>query len=355
MSEATFTIGGRSLGAGKPVYVVAELSANHNQSLDRAIATVRAAGEAGADAVKVQTYTADTLTIPSQQGRFLLDTGPWAGETLHDLYSRAHMPWEWHEPLQAEASALGLDFFSAAFDPTAIELLERLDVPIHKIASFELVDIPLVRAAAATGKPLILSTGMAALEEIDEAVQAARAAGARELLLLKCTSAYPAPPDTLRLQAIPDLARRFDCLAGLSDHTTGIVAPVASVALGAAMIEKHFTLSRADGGPDSGFSLEPAEFGEMVAAVRAAEAALGEPVYGAQAEEQGNHALRRSLYVVADVRAGEPFAAENVRSIRPGGGLHTRYADEVIGLHAARDVPAGTPLAWDLIAERASS
>jgi pseudaminic acid synthase len=344
-----FTVGDRKLGRGSPVYIVAELSANHNGNLERALATVDAAAESGADAVKLQTYTPDTLTIDERSPAFVLGAGPWEGQTLYDLYRTAYLPWEWHEPIMLRARELGLDCFSAAFDPTAVEFLERLDVLIHKIASFELIDIPLIRAAAATRKPLILSTGMATLEEIDEAVGAARSAGAEELLLLKCTSAYPAPPETLRLRAIPDLEERFACLVGLSDHTIGIVAPVTAVALGAAMIEKHFTLSRADGGPDSGFSLEPQEFAELVAAVRAAEAGLGELAYGPQDEEKANLALRRSLYVVVDVREGEAFTHGNVRSIRPGGGLHTRFLDQVVGAPAARDIAAGTPLDWELI------
>jgi len=344
-----FTIGNRVLAQGESVYVVAELSANHNQDFERALATVDAAREAGADAIKLQTYTADTLTIDSSEPPFFLDRGPWKGQSLYRLYQTAFTPWEWHQPIRERAAACGLDFFSAAFDPSAVEFLERLDVPIHKIASFELVDIPLIEAVASTGKPLILSTGMASLEEIDEAVAAARAAGARDVLLLKCTSAYPAPSASLRLRTLVDLAERFECCVGLSDHTLGDVAPVASVALGAVLIEKHFTLSRAAGGPDSGFSLEPAEFAAMVSAVRTAEAALGEPGYGALPEESSNLGLRRSLYVVEDVAEGEELTPQNVRSIRPAGGLHTRHLSTILGLRAATDIRRGTPLEWELI------
>ncbi|MGC2327034.1 MAG: pseudaminic acid synthase, partial [Candidatus Sulfotelmatobacter sp.] len=273
----------------------------------------------------------------------------WDGRNLHDLYGEAYTPWEWQPKLQRVANDLGLDFFSAAFDASAVDFLEKMNVPAHKIASCELVDIPLIRKMASTGKVLIMSTGMASVEEIEEALQAARQAGAAQIALLKCTSAYPAPPEEMNLRTIPELSRRFGVPAGLSDHTMGISIPVAAVAVGACIIEKHITLSRSTAGPDSAFSLEPQEFKAMVEAVRDAEKALGTVHFGLSEKEAATRVFRRSLFVVQDVKRGELFTTENVRSIRPGHGLHTRHLTEVLGRHASRDVERGTPLSWDLV------
>jgi N-acetylneuraminate synthase len=343
-------IAGRRIGPGAPVYVVAELSGNHGHRLDRALALVDAAADAGADAVKLQTYTADTLTLDCDRPEFRVQGGtPWDGSTLHQLYQQACTPWEWHPELMARARERGLHCFSSPFDPTAVAFLEELEVPAYKIASFELVDLPLIRKAAATGKPLILSTGMATLEEIREAVDAAREAGARALALLACSSAYPSPPDAIHLRRIPHLAETFGVVSGLSDHTLGIAVPVAAVALGACIIEKHLCLDRGEPGPDSAFSLEPDEFRQMVEQVRVAEQALGTPRYGGGPAEAASRAFRRSLFVVADVRAGERFTPENVRSIRPAHGLHPRHLEEVLGRRARCDIERGTPLRWELV------
>jgi N-acetylneuraminate synthase len=345
-----FSIKDRRIGPGQPVYVIAELSANHNQNFDDAVRLVRAAREAGADAVKLQAYTPDTMTIACARPEFAIGGGtPWDGRGLYELYQEACTPWAWHALLRPVAAELGLDFFSTAFDASAVEFLERMDVPVHKIASFELVDIPLIERAARTGKPLILSTGMATLPEIAEAVEAARRAGAGALCLLKCTSAYPAPPQAMNLRTIPHLADAFGVPVGLSDHTLGIAVPVAAVALGACVIEKHLTLSRRTPGPDSAFSLEPQEFRAMVEAIRTAEQALGTVRYGLSGKDQSSRTFRRSLFVVEDVKAGEAFTAKNVRSIRPGHGLAPKHLRRVLGRRAAADVAAGTPLTWDLV------
>jgi pseudaminic acid synthase len=344
-------IGERQIGPGHPVYVVAELSANHNRSLDQAVDIVKAAKEAGADAIKLQTYTADTMTLASDREYFDIKGGTlWDGRNLHDLYCEAYMPWQWQPKLQGVAQDLGLDFFSTAFDISAVDFLEEMGVPVHKVASCELVDISLIRRMARTGKPLIMSTGMATVEEIEEAVRSAREAGASQIALLKCTSAYPAPAEEMNLRTIPEMARRFEVPVGLSDHTMGIAAPVAAVALGACIIEKHLTLSRLTPGPDSAFSLEPHEFKAMVDAVRTAEKALGEVRFGLGGEkEAASHAFRRSLFIVEDVKKGEAFTPANVRSIRPGNGLHPRHLTEVLGKRAARDTERGTPLSWELV------
>lgn len=343
-------MGPRVIGDGASVLVVAELSANHAHKLSRAVALVRAAAAAGADAVKLQTYTADTLTIDSRDPWFQVPSGgAWAGMNLYELYKSAYTPWEWHEELRDVAREEGLLFFSTPFDRTAVDFLERLDVPAYKIASFELVDTALLRAVATTGKPVILSTGMASLDEIGEAVGTLRAAGTKDVALLKCTSAYPAPASSMNLRTIPDLARRFDVVAGLSDHTLGATSALGAVALGASIVEKHFTLARADGGPDAAFSMAPEEFAAMVAAIRELESAMGGIVYQRTDEEVRTATFRRSLFVVEDVRKGEAFTAANVRSIRPGHGLAPRHLDCVIGRVASRDVARGTPLAWDLI------
>ena len=346
-------IGKHNVGGGAPVYVVAELSANHNQDFEQAVRIIHAAKQAGADAVKLQTYTADTMTIASDREYFRIGGGTlWDGRNLHDLYGEAYTPWEWQPRLKQVANELGLDLFSSPFDSTAVDFLEKMEVPAHKLASFELVDIPLIQKMARTGKPLIIYTGMATVEEIEEALQVARQAGATQIALLKCTSAYPASPDEMNLRTIPELARRFGVPVGLSDHTMGIAAPVAAVALGACVIEKHLTLSRSLGGPDGAFSLEPDEFRAMVDAVRTAQRALGEVHFGVAAHEASSRVFRRSLFVVADVYKGQVFTAQNVRSIRPAHGLHPRHLPEIIGKHAARDVERGTPLSWDLVDDR---
>jgi N-acetylneuraminate synthase len=343
------TIQGRPVGPGHPVYVVAEVSANHNHEFDQAVRIVEAAKSAGADAVKLQTYTPDSLTIASGQEYFHIQGTQWAGRTLYDLYAEAYMPWEWQPLLKSVADGLGLHLFSSAFDPAAVDFLESMNVPAHKIASFELVDLPLIEKMARTGKPLILSCGMASLDEINEAVMTARAAGAEELALLKCTSAYPSPPGAMNLRTIPELMRRFDLPVGLSDHSMDPAVAVSAVALGACMVEKHLTLSRSDGGPDSSFSLEPHEFKAMVDAVRVAEAALGRVSFEVSGDEQASRRFRRSLFVVRDVKQGEVFTRENVRSIRPGNGLHTRHLSGIISKRAARDIARGTPMAWELV------
>jgi pseudaminic acid synthase len=343
-------ISGRRIGPGHPVYIVAEMSANHNQNFDLAVKIIEAAKETGADAIKLQTYTPDTLTIDCDNEYFRIGAGTiWEGRNLYDLYSEAYTPWEWQPRLKEIADDLELDLFSTPFDSTAVDFLEEMDVPAYKIASFEVVDLPLIRRAAQTGKPIIMSTGMATLAEIDEAVRVAREAGAAQIALLKCTSAYPAPLEEMNLRTIPHLAEGFGMPVGLSDHTLGIAVPVAAVALGACIVEKHFTLSRDVPGPDSAFSLEPHEFKAMVDAVRVAEKALGEVRYEVTEHEAASRVFRRSLFVVQDVKAGEVFTAENVRSIRPGNGLHTRYWREVIGRCATQDIQRGTPLTWDMV------
>ncbi|MEQ2010478.1 MAG: pseudaminic acid synthase [Limisphaerales bacterium] len=350
------TIGSRKIGPGHPAYIIAELSANHGQDFDQAVRIVRAMASAGADAVKVQTYTADTLTIACDNEFFRIGGGTlWDGRTLHDLYQEAFMPWEWQPKLQAVGNELGLDFFSTPFDASAVDFLEAMNVPCHKVASFELVDLPLLKKIAATRKPVIASTGMATQDEIAEAVKTLRDGGCTQLALLKCTSAYPAQPEEMHLRTIADMAARFGVPVGLSDHTMGHTVPVAAVALGACIVEKHFTLSRATPGPDSTFSLEPDEFKAMVTAIRTTEKALGRVNYEVSANEAKSRQFRRSLFVVADVKAGEPFTAQNIRSIRPGHGLHTRHLGEVLGKRAARDLQRGTPLSWELVGDAAGS
>lgn len=349
MSDAitSFTIGDREVGGDAPVFTIAELSGNHNGSLERAMDMLQAAAKAGADAVKVQTYTADSITLDSDAPDFQAE-GLWEGRTLHDLYDEASMPWEWQRDLAQEAKTLGVEFFSSVFDLTSVAFLESIGVGCYKIASFELVDVGLIREAASTGKPLIMSTGMATLSEIEEAVDAARSAGSGEIALLSCTSAYPAPVEAANVRKIPHLAETFGVVAGLSDHTIGHEVPVTATALGAKVIEKHFTLRRADGGVDSAFSLEPEEFEELVTAVRKAEAAVGSVYYGVTDADTSSRAYRRSLFVASDVKAGETITTSNVRSVRPASGLHPRHLDDVLGRTAARDITAGTPLSWDL-------
>ncbi|MBK8476495.1 MAG: pseudaminic acid synthase [Opitutaceae bacterium] len=343
-------INGRRIGPGQPAYVIAEVSANHNGKLERALAIVRAAKAAGADAVKLQTYTADTITLKSDSPLFRHGGGGlWAHRDLYSLYQEAYTPWEWHAPLKALADELKLTLFSTPFDPTAVDFLEKLGVPAYKIASFELVDIPLIQKVARTGQPLILSTGMGTLEEIAEAVAAFRSAGGTQLALLKCTSAYPSPPEAMNLRTLRDLHTRFAVPAGLSDHSMGHTVAVAAVALGACVIEKHFTLDRGDPGLDSAFSMEPAEFKAMIAAIRTTEAALGNVSYEATPAEAESRRFRRSLFVTRAMKAGELFSADNVRSVRPGAGLPPKHQSEVLGKRATRDIPAGTPLEWGMV------
>jgi N-acetylneuraminate synthase len=326
------------------------MSANHNMDFDQAVKILRAAKDAGADAVKLQTYTPDTMTIQSYRPEFRISSGTiWDGRILYDLYSEAYMPWEWQPKLKEIANDLGLDLFSTAFDSTAVDFLEEMGVPVHKVASFEIVDIPLIEKMAKTGKPLIISTGMATLAEIDEAVTAAKRAGATQIALLKCNSAYPAPPEEMDLRTIPHMAEGFGVPVGLSDHTLGIEVPIAAVAVGACIIEKHFTLSRDIPSPDSAFSIEPHELKALVDAVRTAEKALGRVYYGVSEKETQSRVFRRSLFVVKDMKAGETFTEENVRSIRPGYGLPPKFLKEVLGRKSARDIKCGTPLSWDCI------
>ncbi|MBI4442274.1 MAG: pseudaminic acid synthase [Acidobacteria bacterium] len=340
----------RKIGSGEPAYVVAEISANHNQDFEQALRLLAAAKDAGADAVKLQTYTPDTMTICSDKEYFRVSGGTlWDGYTLYQLYGEAYTPWDWHPKLKDRANELGLDLFSTPFDFTAVDFLEQMGVPAHKIASFEVTDLPLIRRIAQTGKPIILSTGMATLAEIEEAVSTVRSSGAQQIALLKCTSAYPSPPEQMNLRTIPHMADAFGVPVGLSDHTLGIAVPVAAVAVGACIVEKHFTLSRAVPGPDSAFSLEPQEFKTMVDAIRTTEKALGAIHYGVSADEASSRVFRRSLFVVQDVKLGERYTSDNIRSIRPAHGLHPRHLTDILGCHATRDIERGTPLQWDMV------
>ncbi len=343
----------RKIGHCHSVYIVAEMSANHGKDFDKAVKVIESAKEAGADAIKLQTYTPDTMTINCKNKFFQIEKGtPWERINLYDLYSEAFMPWEWQPKLKSIAEEIGIDLFSTAFDPTAVDFLEEMGVSVHKVASFEIVDIPLIEKMAKTGKPIIISTGMATLEEIEEAVRVARHAGAREIALLKCTSAYPAKPEEMNLKSIPYLIEKFKVPVGLSDHTLGIAIPITAVALGASIIEKHFTLSRSYQGPDSNFSLEPHEFKEMVESIRDVEKALGEVKFGPGEEEAKSKAFRRSIFVTKDIKVGEIFTHDNLRSIRPGYGLHPRHIYEIIGKKANQNIKRGTPLTWDLIEEK---
>lgn len=345
-----FKIGARLLGARQPTYIVAELSANHRQNFDEAVELIKAAKESGADAIKLQTYTADTITIHSDRECFRISGGTlWDGRTLYDLYGEAYTPWDWQPTLKAIANDLGLDLFSTAFDPLAVDFLEGMNVPIHKVASPEIIDTPLIEKMARTGKPLIISTGMATLREIEEAIQAACNAGATQIALLKCTSAYPAPPEEMNLRTIPHLAEAFHVPVGLSDHTLGISVPIAAVSLGACIVEKHLTLSREIPSPDSAFSLEPREFKAMVEAIRTVEKAIGDVRYGVSKQEAKSRVYRRSLFAVKDIKAGEVFTQENIRSIRPGHGLPPKHIKDVLGRRATRNIERGTPLEWNLV------
>lgn len=348
--DAVVSIGDRRIGPGEPMWVIAEISANHNGDLGRALDLVRASAEAGVDAVKFQTYTADAMTLDLDTGPFRIGPGTlWEGRGLYELYKEAATPYEWHDDLFAEAERCGVVPFSTPFDAAAVDFLEQYAPPVHKIASFELVDLALVAHAAATGRVLVMSTGMATEDEIDDAVRAARANGAGGVVLLRCNSGYPAPAAEMDLRTIADMAERWDVPVGLSDHTLGATAAITAAALGACMLEKHVTLARSDGGPDAAFSLEPPELADLVRAVHDAEAALGTVRYGPAERETASLAFRRSLFVVADIGEGERFTADNLRAIRPGDGLPPRHLDEVLGKRATRAVERGTPLAWDLV------
>jgi pseudaminic acid synthase len=343
-------IAGRSIGSGYPAYIIAEMSGNHGQSFEKAVEIIRKMKEAGADAVKLQTYTADTLTIKSDRPEFRVGKGTlWEGRTLHDLYQEAFTPWEWQPKLKKAANDLGMDLFSSPFDPSSADFLEKMDVPAYKIASFEMVDIPLIEYVAKKGKPVIMSTGMANKAEVTDAVEAVRRTGNNALILLKCTSAYPSPAEEMNLKTIPDMSESFGVPVGLSDHTLGITVPVTAVALGACVIEKHFCLSRSEPGPDSAFSLEPHEFKEMVDAVRTSEKALGIVSYARTSKEEASMVFRRSLFAVEDIAKGETFTEKNVRSIRPGYGLPPKELPNILGKKAKKAIARGTPLSGDVI------
>ncbi|NHA15462.1 pseudaminic acid synthase [Thioalkalivibrio sp. XN279] len=344
-------IAGRPIGPDHPPYVIAEISANHNGRMDTAMALIDAAREAGAAAVKLQTYRPDTITLDSDAEEFRIHGGLWDGRTLYELYEEAHTPWDWHAPLFARARKAGITIFSSPFDTTAVDLLEDLDAPAYKIASFEAVDLPLIRYVAATGKPMIISTGMADAQEIAEAVAAAREGGCRELALLHCVSGYPAPAADYNLRTIPDMIERFGVVTGLSDHTLANATAIASVALGASVIEKHFTLDRSGGGPDDSFSLEPAELAALVSGTRTAWEALGRVDYGRKSSEQGNAQFRRSLYFVKDLQAGDMITEDAVRSVRPGYGLAPKYLPEVIGRRVVTDVKKNTAVKREVLGD----
>jgi len=342
-------IAGRRVGADQPPYVICELSGNHNGRLERALELIDAAAATGCDAIKIQTYTADTITLDVDRPEFRITGGLWDGRTLHELYREAQTPFEWHAALFERAAERGVTLFSSPFDETAVDLLDALGAPAFKIASFEAVDLPLIRYAAAKGKPLIISTGMANLEEIQAARMAALGAGAPGVVLLHCVSSYPAELADANVRTVADMAERFDSPIGLSDHTHGTVASVAAIAMGASVIEKHFTLARSDGGPDAAFSLEPAEFSALVRDCKDAWTALGRAHYDLLGSERANKQFRRSLYVTADIAAGEALSRDNIRSVRPGNGLPPAHLDDVLGRPAARDLKRGEPLAWDML------
>lgn len=343
------TISGRKIGSHCPPYIIAEMSANHNGSLENAYKIISEAKNAGADAIKIQTYTPDTITIKSSSEEFLIKGGLWDGRTLYELYEEAHMPWDWHKPLFDYAKKLGITIFSSPFDQTAVDLLEDLNAPAYKIASFEAVDLELIRYAASTRKPMIISTGLANLEEIETAVHVAKDAGCKEVAILHCVSGYPAPAHDYNLRTIPDLIQRFNLVTGLSDHTLGNVTAVTSVALGASIIEKHFTLDREGGGPDDSFSLTPTELAELCESTKTAWDALGTEDYSCKSSEKANIKFRRSLYVVEDVNVGEMLTDKNIRSIRPGFGLEPKYFNDAIGKNASTNLKKGTALRWEHI------
>ena len=343
-------LGKHVIGVDSPTFIVAEMSGNHNMDFDRAAAIIRAAKEAGADAVKIQTYTADTITLDCDAPCFQITQGTlWDGITLHKLYETAYTPWEWQPELKKIAEGLGLEFFSSPFDFSSVDFLEEMGVPAYKVASFEITDIPLIRKIAEKGKPVILATGVARLADIELAVRTCREAGNEDIILLKCTSAYPTPYEDVNLRTIPNMQEAFGCVAGLSDHTMGSAVAGAGVALGARMVEKHLTLRRADGGTDSAFSMEPEEFRLMVDNIRKIEAALGRGTYGLTPKQEREREHSRSLFVARDIKAGEVFTPENLRSVRPAEGLHTMYYEEILGRKAAKDALLGTPMSWELV------
>lgn len=343
-------IAGTKVGLGFRPFIIAEMSGNHNQSLERALAIVEAAARTGVQALKLQTYTADTLTLDVQDPSFVIDDGGlWHGYSLYKLYQVAHTPWEWHEPIMKRAKELGLICFSTPFDETAVDFLEKLNVPAYKIASFEATHLPLIKKAASTGKPLIISIGMAKLKEVEELIATAQSAGCKELILLKCTTAYPAKPEDAHLRTIPDMRKRLGCEVGLSDHTLGIGVSLAAVAVGATVIEKHFTLRRADGGVDAEFSMEPEEMKALVIESERVWQAMGEVFYGPTEAEKPSLLEQQSLYVAKDMKAGDAFTKENIRCIRPHFGLAPKYYDVVLGRKATRDLKMGTPLSWELV------
>jgi pseudaminic acid synthase len=345
------TIGNRKVGAGESPFIIAEMSGNHNQSLERALEIVEAAAKTGAHALKIQTYTPDTMTLDLNEREFRISDPKslWMGSSLYKLYGEAYTPWKWHKPIFERARELGIIAFSTPFDDTAVDLLESLDVPCYKIASFENTDIPLIRRVAATGKPMIISTGMASIAELDDTVRAARKAGCKDLILLKCTSTYPATASNTNILTIPHMRELFGCEVGLSDHTMGVGVSVASAALGASVIEKHFTLSRADGGVDSTFSMEPAEMTQLVIETERAWQALGQVSYGPTEAEKKSIVFRRSLYIVSDLKTGDVLTKDNVRAIRPGLGLPTKYREKVLGMKVNRDIARGTALSWSYL------
>ena len=344
------SIGDRRIGPGNAPFIIAEMSGNHNQSLERALEIVDAVAQSGAHALKIQTYTAETMTLNMRSGDFFISDPKslWNGKSLYELYEQAHTPWEWHKPIFDRCRERGIIGFSTPFDDSSVDFLETLDVPCYKIASFENTDLPLIRKVAATGKPVIISTGMASIAELDETVRAAREAGCKDLILLKCTSTYPATPENTNIATIPHMRSLFECEVGLSDHTMGIAVSVASVALGASVIEKHFTLDRQDGGVDAAFSMEPAEMKALVIESERAWQAIGRISYGPMDAEKKSLAFRRSLYIVEDVRAGEVFTPKNVRAIRPGMGLPPKYIEQILGRTAKRDIKKGTALTWEV-------
>ncbi|MEP4558974.1 pseudaminic acid synthase [Cobetia amphilecti] len=342
-------IAGRRIAADQPPYIIAELSANHNGKLETAMRIIEEAAKAGADAIKLQTYRPDTITLDCDSEDFKIKGGLWDGRTLYELYEEAHMPWEWHQPLFEHARKLGITIFSSPFDTTAVDLLEELGAPAYKIASFEAVDLPLIEYVAKTGKPMIISTGMADAEEIQEAVDAARGAGCEQLAILQCVSGYPAPPEDYNLRTIPDMIERFGLVTGLSDHTIDNTTAITSVALGASLIEKHFTLDRDGGGPDDSFSLEPAELAALCRDTKTAWQALGKIDYGRKSSEQGNAQFRRSLYFVKDLKAGEVVTADAVRSVRPGYGMSPKFLDSVVGKEVAVDLKKNSPVKEDVL------
>ena len=350
--EKTIKIGDKRIGPDSPAFIVAEMSGNHNMDFDRAVEILKAAREAGADAVKIQTYTADTITLDCDAPCFQITQGTlWDGITLHRLYQTAYTPWEWQPRLKEIAEEMGLVLFSSPFDFSSVDFLEEMDVPAYKIASFEITDIPLIRKVARLGKPVILATGIARLADIELAVQTCREEGNHQVILLKCCSAYPTPYEDVNLRTIPHMAEAFDCLTGLSDHTMGTAVATGAVALGARMVEKHMTLRRSDGGPDAAFSMEPQEFREMVDNIRILEKALGKVSYDLSDKQVREREHSRSLFVARDMKAGEVFTPDNLRSVRPADGLHTRYYEQLLGRRITRDAGLGTPMSWDLVGD----